>query len=185
MIVSSTFILQEPYWLVYFLFPFANSIIRYRKSLGTKKPQRFTAKFETVYEPGILEAVSYRDGVELSRDRVETAGKPVKLVFKPEQTVADAGGQSLFFVLVEFQDGEGCRVPWASLPLTAVVEGAASLQSFASANPISDDNFTTGTITSFDGRALAILRTGKTPGKAVLTVTSPGFEPVSQELEVR
>ena len=155
------------------------------KSLGTEKPQRFTAKFETVYEPGILEAVSYRDGVELSRDRVETAGKPVKLVFKPEQTVADAGGQSLFFVLVEFQDGEGRRVPWASLPLTAVVEGAASLQSFASANPISDDNFTTGTITSFDGRALAILRTGKTPGKAVLTVTSPGFEPVSQELEVR
>ena len=69
--------------------------------------------------------------------------------------------------------------------MTAVVEGAASLQSFASANPISDDNFTTGTITSFDGRALAILRTGKTPGKAVLTVTSPGFEPVSQELEVR
>ncbi|MGI6255656.1 MAG: glycoside hydrolase family 2 protein [Acutalibacter sp.] len=155
------------------------------KSLGVEKPSRFTAKFETIYQPGVLEAVSYRNGEELSRDRVETVGKPVKLVLRPEQTTAAAGGQSLFFVMAEFQDQEGRRVPGVSLPLAASVEGAASLLSFASANPLTDENYESGTITSFDGRAMAILRTGKTSGKAVLTVTCPGYEPACQELEVR
>ena len=155
------------------------------KSLGTAQPQRFIAKFETVYQPGVLEAVSYQEGKELSRDQVETVGKPVKLALCPERTSAPAGSQSLFYVMAEFQDGEGRRVPWVSQSLTASVEGDGSLLSFASANPITDENYESGTITSFDGRAMAIVRAGKTPGKAVLTVTCSGYDPVSVELEVQ
>lgn len=155
------------------------------KSLGVEKPQRFIARFETVYQPGVLEAVSYRNGKELSRDTVETVGKPVKLVLRPEQTEGKAGGQSLFFVMAELQDQNGRRVPWVSLPMTASVEGAANLLSFASANPITDENYESGSITSFEGRAMAILRSGRVPGKAVLTVKCDGFDPVCQELEIR
>ena len=155
------------------------------KSLGVEKPERFIARFETVYQPGVLKAVSYRNGKELSRDTVETVGKPVKLVLLPEQTEGKAGGQSLFFVMAELQDQNGRRVPWVSLPMTASVEGAANLLSFASANPITDENYESGSITSFEGRAMAILRSGKVPGKAVLTVKCDGFDPVCQELEIR
>ena len=152
------------------------------KSLGAEPVERFTARFKTTYQPGVLEAVSYRNGAELSRDRLETAGEPVRLVLRPESTEARADGESLLFVLVEFQDAQGRRVPGVRLPLSARVEGAASLLSFASANPLTDENYESGQAASFDGRAMAILRAGHTPGKAVLTLSCPGMEDAKQEL---
>ena len=92
----------------------------------------------------MLEAVSYRNGTELSRDRLETAGEPARLVLRPESTEARADRESLLFVLVEFQDAQGRRVPGVQLPLSARVEGAASLLSFASANPLTDENYESG-----------------------------------------
>lgn len=152
------------------------------KSLGAEPVERFTARFKTTYQPGVLEAVSYRNGAELSRDRLETAGEPARLVLRPESTEARADGESLLFVLVEFQDAQGRRVPGVQLPLSARVEGAASLLSFASANPLTDENYESGQAASFDGRAMAILRAGHTPGKALLTLSCPGMEDAKQEL---
>ena len=154
------------------------------KSLGMAKTDRFTAKFETVYQPGVIEAVSYREGAELSRDRLETAGEPVRLVLRPESLQAKADGQSLLFVLVEFEDSQGRRVPGVRRELTAQVEGAARLLSFASANPITDENYESGRITSFDGRAMAILRTGHETGDARLTISCQGLDSVDQTFAI-
>ena len=95
-----------------------------------------------------------------------------------------AGGEELLFVLVEFVDSQGRRVPGVRRSLTAGVEGAASLQCFASADPITDEDTHSGTIRSFDGRAMAVLRTGREPGKATLTVSCEGLPPVSQALDI-
>ena len=89
------------------------------KSLGREKAERFTARFTTVYQPGRLEAVSYLAGVEISRDVVETAGEPVALRLRPETAAAAAGGEELLFVLVEFVDSQGRRVPGVRRSLTA------------------------------------------------------------------
>ena len=87
-------------------------------------------------------------------------------------------------MLVEFVDSQGRRVPGVRRSLTAGVEGAASLQCFASADPITDEDTHSGTIRSFDGRAMAVLRTGREPGKATLTVSCEGLPPVSQTLDI-
>lgn len=154
-------------------------------SVGRADTQRFTAKFETVYTPGTLEAVSFKDGAEISRDRLETAGAPVRLAIRPEGVQGLADGQDLLFAAVEFLDSEGHRVPGVERKLTARAEGAARLLSFASARPMTDENYESGEITSFDGRAMTILRAGRVPGRAVLTVACEGFDSVSQEFEVR
>lgn len=154
------------------------------KSLGTAKTDRFTAVFDTVYQPGVLEAVSYRQGAEVSRDKVETAGQPVRLVLRPEKVQARADGQSLLFVLVEFQDSQGRRVPGVQRELSAQAEGEARLLSFASANPITDENYESGRITSYDGQAMAILRSGHQAGTAKLTVSCQGLEPVEQTFQL-
>lgn len=153
-------------------------------SIGQKNTERFTAKFETVYTPGVIEAVSYRDGMEISRGRIESVGAPVQLAIHPESTQAAADGQSLLFAAVEFLDSEGRRVPGVSRKLTAQVQGADKLLSFASANPVTDENYERGTITSFDGRAMAIIRTGHEAGNITLTVSCEGLESVSQEFEI-
>ena len=147
------------------------------RSLGRSpagESNRFTARFTAAYEPGVLEAVSYRGGAELSRARVETAGEPVSLVIVPESETASADGD-LLFAAVELQDAAGRRVPWAERPLTASVEGAASLLVFGSANPQTEENYTRGAFTSWEGRALAVLRAGHEPGEAVLRVSCDGL----------
>ncbi len=146
------------------------------RSLGRSpagEENRFTAHFTTVYEPGVLEAVSYRAGEEISRARVETAGDPVRVVLLPEETETSPDG--LLFAAVELQDAEGRRVPWAEPLLTASAEGAASLLSFGSAQPQAVDNYTAGAFHAFEGRALAVLRAGFTPGEAVLRVACEGL----------
>lgn len=154
------------------------------KSFGVQKVERFIAKFETVYTPGSIEAVSYQDGKEVSRDHLETAGVPVRITIRPESVQAAADGQSLLFALVEFTDNKGRHVPGVKRELCARVQGKARLLSFASANPMTDENYESGTITSFNGSAMAILRTGHETGTAVLTVTCEGFESVTQEFEI-
>lgn len=42
------------------------------------------AVFDTIYEPGQVEAVAYKDGVEIGRDVLATAGDDVKLAVSVE-----------------------------------------------------------------------------------------------------
>ena len=165
------------------------------KSLGKKaagKTNRFTATFEVTYRPGLLEAVSYRDGTEISRTCLKTAGKPAALrlragnIFETSGTTDRASdnptavsgnditlaadGHSLAYVSVEVVDDEGNLVPDAALPLKANVTGQGSLAGFGSANPITDENYTAGAFTTYQGRALAVIRSGYATGEAALTV---------------
>lgn len=157
------------------------------KSIGRKpagKDNRFTAKFITEYVPGTVAAVSYIDGKEISRDTVVTAGAPEKIILVPEKTVAAADGQSLNFVRVAVVDKDGKRVPGSCVKLCAVIDGDAVLQAFGSANPKATENYTSGEFTSFDGLALAIIRSGKTAGRVKLVIKSC-FADAEYEYEIK
>ena len=60
--------------------------------------------------------------------------------------------------------------------MTAKVTGNASLAGFGSANPITEENYTSGSFTSYRGKALAIIRTGEPATAAELTVSALGLE---------
>ncbi len=154
-------------------------------SLGRAVPEKFTAGFETVYAPGILTAVSYTGGAEVSRHELTTAGPVAGLKCSAEPGVFAAGGQSLAFVTIEAVDAAGRRVPTAELPATAAVTGAATLQAFASARPATAENYTTGSFTSYEGRWQAVLRAGAEAGPATLRVEAEGFAPAELTLTVR
>lgn len=149
-------------------------------SLGRKKQGESPAAeelplsfvFDLTYEPGELTAVSLRDGAEISRDTLRTAGEPRALRLAADRTQMPADGHSLIYVEVEVTDGNGNVVPNAALPLTASAEGAAVLAGFGSANPITTENYVSGSFTSYRGRACAVLRSGYEPGDVVLRVES-------------
>ncbi len=134
-----------------------------------------TFLFHTVYEPGTLEAVSYRDGQEVSRDRLETAGMPEKIRLVPETDTLKADGESLAYVRVELTDAAGVVVPDAAVRLCAEATGAACIQGFGTGNPVTEDNYTRGKCVSFRGTALAVLRSGYDPGETRLKVTAEGL----------
>ena len=149
-------------------------------SAGTKKagealaagmPDTFV--FEAVYQPGTVEAVSYKDGKEISRGVLSTAGRPASVRLIREESCPKADGHSVVYVRVEIVDEKGNIVPDASLPLTASVSGEGfTLAGFGSGNPITDENYTRGAFSSYRGRALAVLRTTWETGEAVLTIRS-------------
>lgn len=149
------------------------------KSLG-KKPAgaecHFKAEFEVTYEAGTLTAISYQDGQEVSRDEVKTVGEPVGLKITMEKNQIAADGESLAYGIVEIVDTEGNWVPTAEDTLAKVsVEGAASLAGFGTGRGQTEENYTKGEFTSFEGRWQVILRAGIEAGEAGVHVEAEGL----------
>ena len=120
----------------------------------------------------------------------------------PEKTALSADGESLAYVAVELVDDQGNVVPDAEISLTAEVtvcadgnsaetdcrEGAedapAYLAGFGSDNPITEDNYTSGTCVSWQGRAMAIVRSGFAAGRVTLAVRGENLAGDAKEITV-
>ena len=155
------------------------------------KENRYTASFDITYEPGLLEAVSLRGDKEVSRASLKTVGEPAAIRLRAELPAEDSGhsavkdtagcgltadGHSLAYVSVEIVDCEGNLVPDAAVLLKAETEGPGRLLGFGSANPITQENYTTGSFTAWHGRALAVIRSGYEAGEVTLAVKAEGLE---------
>ena len=121
-------------------------------SLGRKKPESFRALFETVYEPGSLRAVAYRDGVEEGSYELRSPGADVRLALR-----ADCCGQELVYLTAQLCDGEGVPVTGADELLTACAEGA-ELLGFGSGDPRPARNYNEGAAETWLGRAQLVLK---------------------------
>lgn len=126
--------------------------------LAANLPKSFL--FDVTYAPGTLEARSYVNGELVSTDTLVTTGAPAKIVLRPEKTEISPDGHSLSYVAVEVTDESGLVVPDAAVKSHATVKGSGSLDAFGSSNPITDENYTTGDFTTYQGRAMAIVRSG-------------------------
>ena len=150
------------------------------KDYGLKKPTReteFKAVWENVeYQPGWLTAIGYDGAVENDRRTIQTVGAPKRIRLTADRDAIAADGQDLVYVTVEVVDENGLRVPSAKLPVTIEVGGAGTLAGFGSGNPKTDESFQQPVRTTFEGRALAIVKAGKTPGPITLLASAPGLE---------
>lgn len=155
-----------------------------RKPVSKDRPFPGSARFEAVYEPGTVEAVSYTGGAEVSRAVLKTAGTPARIRLLPEQEEMPADGHGLAYVRVEITDADGSLVPYAALPLSVRVSGPARLAGFGSGNPVTDEDYTDGETVSFRGSALAVLRSGEEAGEVTLRVSGASLPEASVTLAV-
>lgn len=58
------------------------------------------------------------------------------------------------------------------------------LAGFGSANPMTEDNYTSGTCTSYMGRAMAVIRSGYEARTVTLEVNAEGLESARCEITV-
>ncbi len=154
-----------------------------KKPVCTERPMPNSVRFETVYQPGRVEAVSYRDGKEISRDVLVSAGAPAAIRLLPEKQEMTADGHDLIYVGIEVADKDGVLVPDASVALKASVSGCAVLAGFGSENPVTEEDYTDKEAVTFKGRAMAILRSGYEAGTVKLVVSADGMEEVQAELQ--
>ncbi len=146
-----------------------------RKPAG--KRARCQVQFETIYTPGTVTAVSYVGGREVSRASCETHGEAAAIRLTPEKTEIPADGQSLCYVLAELVDEKGRRVVrGADVTMKAAAEGAVILAGFGNGRPATEENYTAGTFTTFQGYCMAVLRSTGVPGEGTLSVQAEGFD---------
>lgn len=153
------------------------------ESLGRKATAHNKAEFLVPYMHGELTAISFEGTKEVSRDTIHSAGAAAGLKITADKTVLHSNGDSLCFAVIEIVDEHGIPVPYAEAELSATVEGTA-LQAFGSARPKTEENYTKGIAATYQGRLLAVIRAGGTPGKAVLRISSREFGEATLELQI-
>lgn len=142
-----------------------------RSAVGAKR--ELVAEFDTVFTPGTLVAVAYRGGVEVGRTTLATADGSVDLRMSADADTISTDGQDLVYLDIVLADTAGVVPCNADAQITLTLEGPGVLAGFGSANPKTAEHFDAGTRTTFDGRALAIIRaTGA--GDIVVTASAEG-----------
>ncbi|WP_395400473.1 glycoside hydrolase family 2 TIM barrel-domain containing protein [Arthrobacter sp. UC242_113] len=137
----------------------------------------YRATFDLHYQPGELTAVGYLNGREQSRTTLHSAAGPISLTATPDRALIRADDTDLSFVALEFRDETGTLATHVNGSITVTVEGPGVLQALGSGRPHTEEKYTANQHTSFDGRALAIVRpTGA--GPITLTGRAAGYEPV-------
>lgn len=154
--------------------------------VDTKPVKKYKALFKVAYKSGTLMAEALDEkGKVISSHSLTTAGTETVLTVKPDKNVLRANDQDLCYLPIEFTDKAGNLKPYVEQRVEIDVSGAATLAGFGSALCKTDEVFDKNYHDSYRGRALAVLRAGNTPGKAVITVNSTGVEPATVEVEVK
>ena len=129
------------------------------KSVGQKKVKECKAIFKVKYQPGTVTAVAYdASGRETGRSELISADAPLKIAVRPEKRDAKPG--EVVYVPVNIEGANGVVESNADRKLTVTVEGG-ELLAFGSANPCTEEQYNTGSFTTYYGRALAVVRAGE------------------------
>ena len=115
---------------------FVNGTSIGRKSVSKERPLPQSVRFDAIYQPGEVVAVSYAGGKEVSRDVLVTTTKPASIRLTPEKLSMKADGHDAIYVTVEIVDAQGRVVPNAEVKLEARVVEAGAAASDASAGSI-------------------------------------------------
>lgn len=140
------------------------------KEVSKKKVDRsteFKAVFSIPYEAGELRAEAGGKSVTLA-----TAGEPAYLRLTADKQTLTADGQDLVYIAVEVVDGQGRVCPDAAIPCEAIVKGQGQLLSFASADLKDREPYTSPRVTTWKGRAMIVVRSGKGKGNTQISVKS-------------
>ena len=129
------------------------------KSLGKKRIKNYKAIFKTKYAPGTLMAIAYdANGREIGRTQLSSATGRTQILVQPEKDKVSV--DEIVYVNVSLVGENGVVESNADQKLHVSVEGG-ELLAFGSANPCTEEQYHTGTFTTYYGRAQAVVRAKK------------------------
>lgn len=143
------------------------------------------AAFETDYQPGSLEAVSYDEaGNEIGRSVLHTAGSPAELLVCPEEDriLADCG--QIIFVPIRIVDSNGSACKRASDLVRVEIEGPGELIALGSARYETEEDFRSNTHSAWKGSLLAVIRSTGLTGHILVKASAQHLRCAQTEIEV-
>ena len=105
---------------------------------------------------------------------------------RPEKLALRADGQDLAFVTLTVADRDGLMEPRAKLPVTFTIEGPGELVATDNGDPTSHESFQSPSKLTFNGLALAIVRTKPgQPGTITVRATADGLTSATCTLKAK
>ena len=156
-------------------------------SLGRQKKGKddFNLVWRVQFEEGTLLAVGYRDGSEIMRSEVRTAGAPAALTLSPDRAEIKADGSDLSFITVTVSDRDGNTVPHAANLVTFSVEGPGTIAGVDNGSQTSMEPFRADYRKAYNGKCLVVLKAGKEKGEIRITASSEGLPDAAVVVKVR
>ena len=138
----------------------------------------FVAPFEIAYRPGELVAIARRDGAETGRHTLRTASGDIGLSVTAERTRIAADPDDLAFVEIALTDAAGTTAGDADRLVRVSVDGPGVLAGIGTGRARTEESFGATQVTTYDGRALAIVRP-IAAGEITVSVTADGMDDAS------
>lgn len=135
-----------------------------------------TAQFEVPYQPGELVAVGLKDGKEVARQTLKTAGEPFRLKITEENNFFPDIINELIYFNVEVLDENGLLVPNAEIQIELEITGNGKLQAVASENPKEMQSFQQPRVKSYRGKCQLIVKLDKPGAEINITAKSDGLK---------
>jgi len=155
------------------------------KSLGSKSKTNdvLHVKWRVPYQPGVLKAISKKNGKAILTKEIRTCGAPAKIQLIADRTKIKANGTDLSFITVRLLDKDGNLVSNSDQLIQFSVTGAGFLAG-------TDNGFQADSLSlkspkrkSWKGLVLAIVQASRKKGNITVTAKTAGLKPTSISLE--
>jgi beta-galactosidase len=141
----------------------------------TTVEQQRKALFTVAYTPGTLKAVGVNGDREVATSVLQTAGDAVRLRLTTDRDVLQTDGEDLAFVTVEALDAQGRLQPNAAAEIQFTISGPGTMIAVGNGDGTSRETYQGDHRAFFNGRALVVVRTSRTPGSIRLEARVPGM----------
>lgn len=145
------------------------------QGVRVKGKDDFHVMWRVKFEPGVVKAVSRKDGKVVAEKEIRTAGEPAQIRLTPDRSTILADGKDLSFVTVEIVDKDGNLCPNAENDVTFAVEGSGFIAGVDNGNPISMEKFKDNHRKAFYGKCLVVVQNNGEDGNIKLTATAEGL----------
>jgi beta-galactosidase len=154
------------------------------KSMGIQKKHASTAQnryrlmwMDVKYDPGTLKVVAFDDeGNPVAEKEIHTAGKPYRIILKPDRKTIKADGKDLSFVEVSVVDKNGIPCPNATNQLKFKVKGEGTYRAACNGDATSLELFHLPTMKLFSGKLVVLVQSTNQSGNIELSVTGNGLK---------
>ena len=154
------------------------------KKLGRQPmPRNGHLKWKTVYEPGKVVAVGYKNGKRILTEKIETTKPAAKIVMKTDRQMITADGRDVSVVTIELHDQNGRLVPDACNTLKFTLEGNGRIIGAGNGDPQymgedhpKDKDCRAFSIPAFNGLAQVLIQSSREPSTLRLTANGDGLK---------
>lgn len=130
---------------------------------------------DTVYEPGEICAVAYKNGKEAEQKTVRTAGKPHHISLSVYCNTIPSDGESLNYVTASIVDKDGNLCPHANNRLTFSASGSAFVYATDAGDERETETFLRPDKRALSGMLVCCLKSSGKSGRTTVTCYSDGL----------